>query len=161
MNKLEFNDKLDDFIKSLKNYKQTDNKRALELYVGYLKETDGTTPMTKYLAENGKNPHGPLFGYGAARNAMGTGRYLYEKLRNVIEDKYIFQYMDDWREEPSLFPAEEPAEPAQSSIEELGHTVHIARTLDTISLMLNELMQLLDTKLNRLVMLSRHIEAKE
>ena len=130
MNKLEFNDKLDDFIKSLKNYKQTDNKRALELYVGYLKETDGTTPMTKYLAENGKNPHGPLFGYGAAKNAMNTGKYLYEKLRNVIEPKYIFTFMDDWREEPSLFPAEEPRSEEQSLADRIEEILDVLNVIE-------------------------------
>ena len=70
MNKLEFNDKLADFLSGLKNYKQTDNKRALELYVGFLKETDGTKPMTKYLAENGKNPHGSLFGLESRANTF-------------------------------------------------------------------------------------------
>jgi len=143
MNKLEFNDKLADFLSGLKNYKQTDNKRALELYVGFLKETDGTKPMTKYLAENGKNPHGSLFGYREAKNAMNTGRYLYDKLRDIMDPKDILANIDDWRAEPTLFPTEETAEPPEETW--LDHVEHMASTVDTISLKMNELLSKIDT----------------
>lgn len=142
MNKLEFNDKLADFLSGLKNYKQTDNKRALELYVGFLKETDGTKPMTKYLAENGKNPHGSLFGYREAKNAMNTGRYLYDKLRDIMDPKDILANIDDWRAEPTLFPTEEIAEPAYETW--LDHVEHMASTVDTISLKMNEIISKID-----------------
>ena len=144
MNKLEFNDKLADFLSSLKNYKQTDSKRALELYVGFLKETDGTKPMTKYLAENGKNPHGSLFGYREAKNAMGTGRYIYDKLRDIIETKYIFQFIDDWRAEPSLFPDEETATPEHNPAEKLECALHMACALDEVSEKLDKLLEKFD-----------------
>ena len=158
MNKGEFNDKLADFLSSLKNYRQTDNKRALELYVGYLKETEGKTPMTKYLAENGKNPHGPLFGYREAKNAMNTGRYLFEKLRNVIEPKYIFTFIDDWRAEPTLFPTEETAAPEQTSTEKLdkirakglGPVEHMAETMTVISAKMNDIIDMLDTIIKKM-----------
>ena len=147
MNKLEFNDKLADFLSGLKNYKQTDNKRALELYVGFLKETDGTKPMTKYLAENGKNPHGSLFGYREAKNAMNTGRYLYDKLRDIMDPKEILANIDDWRAEPTLFPTEETAEPPEdkmSQAEKAECMFHMACALDDVSAKLDMLLGKID-----------------
>lgn len=166
MNKAEFNDKLADFLSGLKNYKQTDSKRALELYVGFLKETDGTKPMTKYLAENGKNPHGSLFGYREAKNAMGTGRYIYDKLRDIIETKYIFQFIDDWRAEPSLFP-EEPAETEHNPAEKLECALHMACALDEVSKKLDMLLAKFDQllEIERMqtralqIMAGEHLEA--
>lgn len=164
MNKLEFNDKLADFLSGLKNYKQTDNKRALELFVGYLKETDGTTPMTKYLAENGKNPHGSLFGYREAKNAMNTGRYLYNKLRDIIEPKYILTYIDDWREEPSLFPAEETSEPPEdkmSQAEKAECMFHMACALDDVSAKLDKLLIKIDKLIELETRAMHHVLASE
>lgn len=158
MNKLEFNDKLADFLGSLKNYKQTDNKRALELYVGFLKETDGTKPMTKYLAENGKNPHGSLFGYREAKNAMNTGRYLYDKLRDIMDPKDILANIDDWRAEPTLFPTEETAAPEQTPAEKLECALHMACALDEVNEKLDALLAKFDQLLEIERMQSRALQ---
>ena len=170
MNKLEFNDKLADFLSSLKNYKQTDNKRALELYVGFLKETDGTKPMTKYLAENGKNPHGSLFGYREAKNAMNTGRYLYDKLRDIMDPKDILANIDDWRAEPTLFPEEtsEPPEDKMSQAEKAECMFHMACALDDVSAKLDALLAKFDQllEIERMqtralqIMAGEHLEAR-
>ena len=108
----------------------------------------------------------PLGGYKDMQALINQGRDIYRKLelitdRNLTEEIAPLQIL----EEPTLFP-EVPEEPAQSQIEELGHTVHIARTLDTLTLKMNELLDKFDQllKLEALAMnhvLKVELEAKE
>lgn len=142
MAKRQFDEKLNIFFSSLKNYKKTNARKALELYCGWLK--DGRTkPAPAYLMENGKNPEAPLFGYTTAHSAVSSGKYLFDKLSKDIDPREILMYIGDWREEPELFPAEAP-EPPQDVTEILGHVVHIARTLDDVSAKLDALIGKID-----------------
>lgn len=107
MTKKQYDEKLDNFIKSMKNYKKTDVKKAFEIYVGYMKETGGTKQIVRYLLDNKKAPHEPLFGYKNAKSAFNSGRYVFDRFCTVCSRDEIFEFTDDWRAEPTLFKDEE------------------------------------------------------
>ena len=78
---------------------------------------------------------------------MNTGRYLYDKLRDIMDPKEILANIDDWRAEPTLFPTEETAEPPEdkmSQAEKAECMFHMACALDDVSAKLDALIGKID-----------------
>ena len=102
-----------------------------------------------------------LGGYKDMQALINQGRDIYRRLE-LITDRDLTEEIAPLQilEEPTLFP-EVPEEPAQSQIEELGHVVHIARTLDQITLKINELIQIVEVNLEKLIAVARDPEARK
>lgn len=130
MTKKQYDDKLNDFIKSMKNYKKTDVKKAFEIYVGYMKETGGTKQIVRYLLDNKKAPHEPLFGYKNAKSAFNSGRYVFDRFCTMCSSDDIMEFTDDWRAEPTLFKDEpEPALIAEDVIEYMNEVLDVLNVI--------------------------------
>ena len=110
MTRDEFNTIWHEVFSSLKTRKGTVPQKAVELYCGYIHEKGAVPDLTctEYLRRNGRNPEAPLFGYTTATSAIYNGKYLLTKLQLACHGEDISGYVGDWREEPGLFPAEEP-----------------------------------------------------
>ena len=103
-----------------------------------------------------------LGGYKDMQALINQGRDIYRRLE-LITDRDLTEEIAQLQifEEPSLFPTEETPEPERSQIEALGHTVHIARTIDTISLKMNESISKLDQLIGLETKAMHHVLAAE
>ena len=103
-----------------------------------------------------------LGGYQDLKALLNQGRDIYRRLE-LITDRDLAEEIQPLPmfEDPELFPTEETPEPERSQIEALGHTVHIARTIDTISLKMNESISKLDQLIGLETKAMHHVLAAE